>query len=76
MKASNMGKKLRYHTKLYLCRKFYEACYYLWTEKKLVLNDLKLENVLISDCFSKLVLCDFGHASEYGKVFKTFDIGT
>lgn len=67
--------RISYKTKLYLAKKFYEACYHFWFVQKKAHNDLKLENVLISDCFTKLLLCDFGHTTHFGAVLKTY-VGT
>lgn len=74
-RASEKHKRISFQTKLYLCKKFYEACCHLWFVEKKVLNDLKLDNILISDCFTKLLLCDFGHATHYNMVLKTY-VGT
>jgi serine/threonine protein kinase len=70
-----MGRRISYQTKLYLCKKFYEACYHFWFVQNKVHNDLKLDNILISDCFSKLLLCDFGHTTQYNMVLRTY-VGT
>jgi len=71
MKASRMHKRISYQTKLYLSKKFFEACLHLWSEEKFVHNDLKLENILISDCLTKLLLCDFGHTTQYDIILST-----
>jgi serine/threonine protein kinase len=68
MRASKMHKRISYQTKLYLFKKFYEACCHLWFVEKRVHNDLKLDNILISDCLTKLLLCDFGHSTQYSAV--------
>ena len=60
-----MGRRISYQTKLYFSKKFYEACCHLWFVQDKVHNDLKLDNILISDCFSMLLLCDLGHADDY-----------
>lgn len=74
-RASEKHKRISFQTKLYLCKKFYEACCHLWFVEKKVLNDLKLDNILISDCFTKLLLCDFGHTTHYNMVLQTY-VGT
>jgi serine/threonine protein kinase len=67
-RAEQMHKRISYKTKLYLFKKFYEACCHLWFVEKRVHNDLKLDNILISDCLTKLLLCDFGHSTQYSAV--------
>jgi serine/threonine protein kinase len=75
MRANLKQKRISYQTKLYLAKKFYEACRHLWFVDKKSHNDLKLDNILISDCFTKLLLCDFGHTTHANMVLSTF-VGT
>jgi hypothetical protein len=75
MKAGRKHKRISYQTKLYLSKKFFEACWHLWSEEKFVHNDLKLENILISDCLTKLLLCDFGHTTQYELILRV-PVGT
>ncbi len=36
---------------------------HMWCVNGLLHNDLKPDNILLSDCLKFLVLCDFGHTS-------------
>ena len=53
-RARSKGCFISLQTKLYLTKKFYEACDYLWSELGIVHNDLKVDNILISDCNTRL----------------------
>ena len=50
IKSSN--REITLETKDYHCWKLYESCLHLWFTEKLHQNDLKLENLLYSDCLS------------------------
>ncbi len=65
MKAAN--KVMTRHTREYLCYLTFKSCEYLWFKDGLVHNDLKLDNMLISDCLRSLQLCDFGHTTRFGE---------
>lgn len=62
-KSVEKKKRISLQTKLYLIKKLYEACRHLWLKEGKAHNDIKLDNVLISDCLTKLILCDFGHTT-------------
>jgi serine/threonine protein kinase len=51
------------YTRLNFCYKFYLACKLLHANEGLSHNDLKLDNILISDDCKNLQLCDFGHST-------------
>lgn len=56
--------------KFFLCKSVYEACYYLWSTDRKVHNDLKLENILLSNDLSRVMLCDFGITTKFSKILK------
>ncbi len=39
---------IRYNTFLYLTMRYYQLCHHLWHDYGLLLNDLKLENIVFS----------------------------
>lgn len=63
MEAIRQKRHLSINTKLYLAWKAFEACMHMWCVNGLLHNDLKLDNILLSECLSFLVLCDFGHTT-------------
>ncbi len=64
MEANKHKIHLSTNTKLYLAWKAFEACMHMWCVNRVLHNDLKPDNILLSDCLEFLVLCDFGHASK------------
>lgn len=67
-RANSKGYFITIQTKLYAAMKIFEACDYLWSQDLIVHNDLKLDNMLMSDCRTRVLLCDFGHASPLDKI--------
>jgi serine/threonine protein kinase len=68
MEASKYKIHLSTNTKLFLALKVFEACMHMWCVNGLLHNDLKPDNILLSDCLKFLVLCDFGHTSNVNAI--------
>ncbi len=52
---------IRYNTLLYITRRFYQVCHSLWHDYGLLLNDLRLENIVFSQNLEITSLRNFGH---------------
>ena len=52
---------IRYNTLLYISMRYYQLCHHLWHDYGLLLNDLKLENIVFSQNLGIASLRNFGH---------------
>jgi serine/threonine protein kinase len=66
---------IRYNTLLYLIRRFYQVCHPLWHDYGLLLNDLRLENIVFSQNLQITSLRNFGHWTPF-HTFLTYKVNS
>jgi serine/threonine protein kinase len=64
-RLTRAGRPFGTNLKDFLAKGILEACFYLWLTDRKLHNDLKLDNILLSNNFAWVMLCDFGHATQF-----------